>query len=91
MYKTGKPALSPEKLDETQRLEFASEKEAEDWMYEQELNGEEFFSDHRFAFVDDNAQMAKYQEIQEGGCCGSFDQEIIVDGRLATIGCNFGH
>ena len=45
----------------------------------------------RFAFEDDDAAMAKYDARKDSGCCGAFDAEIVVAGRLARIGCNYGH
>ena len=43
------------------------------------------------AFLDDEAEMAKYNAAIATGCCGVFDEEILIDGRMATIGCNYGH
>ena len=45
----------------------------------------------RFAYLDDDAALAVYAEIESNGCCGFHDEEIIVNGRRATIGCNYGH
>ena len=45
----------------------------------------------RFAYLDDDAALAVYADIESNGCCGSHDEEIIVNGRRATIGCNYGH
>jgi hypothetical protein len=45
----------------------------------------------RFAYVDEPLALVKYYDQQERGCCGSFDADIIVDGRKAVIGCNYGH
>ena len=44
-----------------------------------------------FAYNDDKKAIATYNEIQNRGCCGSFDREVRIAGRLATIGCNYGH
>jgi hypothetical protein len=53
---------------------------------------EEFCVDnHRFAYMDDAALVRKYTDMQAGGCCGFFDREVRINGRLATIGCNYGH
>ena len=46
---------------------------------------------YRFAFKDDEAMMKIYDEQAEGGCCGIADYNVIVDGREATVGCNYGH
>jgi hypothetical protein len=72
------------------KTDFDSEREASDWMYEV-LSGEECFDNYRFCFTDQpNAEQA-YEELASGGCCGSADYDINVKGRLARIGCNFGH
>lgn len=70
---------------------FASEQEASDWMYDEAVVDEDCIDNYRFAFQDDNEAMNQYEDIRSGGCCGFFDEEIMVAGRLATIGCNFGH
>lgn len=72
--------------------DFASEKEAAKWMYEERLADEEYFDNYRFAFVDDSDARIRYEEARESGCCGFFDTDrISVNGRQAMIGCNFGH
>jgi hypothetical protein len=45
----------------------------------------------RFAFIDDEIAMNKYDAAKRNGCCGFFDEDVIVDGRPAMVGCNFGH
>lgn len=70
--------------------EFASQKAAVDWLYEQ-MQTEECVDNFRFAFVDDPLGMALYLAKQQDGCCGFFDREILVEGRKAHIGCNYGH
>lgn len=69
---------------------FATQEEASEWMYST-LEGEEYFDSERFAFDDDAAAVGEYEAIRDGSCCGFFDETIIVDGRPARIGCNFGH
>lgn len=46
---------------------------------------------YRFAFKDDGVAMGRYEDQKADGCCGSADYDVIVDGREATIGCNYGH
>lgn len=41
--------------------------------------------------VDDPIGESLYESIRDEGCCGFFDEEIMINGRLAKIGCNFGH
>lgn len=70
---------------------FYSEKEASDWMYNEAVVDEEYIDNYRFAFQDEHWSMSAYSKALSEGCCGYFDEEIMVNGRLATIGCNFGH
>lgn len=46
---------------------------------------------YRFAFKDDAAAMARYEDRKSEGCCGFADRDVIVDGREALVGCNYGH
>lgn len=70
---------------------FETEQEATIWMYDEAVMEEECIDNYRFAFKNDAISMIAYLEAQSDGCCGFFDQEIMVAGRDATIGCNFGH
>jgi hypothetical protein len=69
---------------------FATEEDAFTWMYE-ELQDEDCRDNERFAFLDDPAAVAAFDDASSHGCCGSAEFEIIVGGRKAIIGCNFGH
>ena len=71
------------------RKEFTSEGVAMAWMVE-EVN-DSCMDNSRFAFEDDEEAMRNYEEQKNSGCCGSFDEDIIVAGRPAKIGCNYGH
>lgn len=71
------------------RPSFASHDEAERWMVERVDDG--CIDNHRFAYLDDDQSMRLYETRREDGCCGSFDADVIVDGRAARIGCNYGH
>jgi hypothetical protein len=62
---------------------------AEEWMLEQV--DDSCVDNYRFAYLDDPLQMQAYGLAQESGCCGFFDEEVIVNERRATIGCNYGH
>ncbi len=68
---------------------FSTKEDAFDWM-ENELD-HDCVDNHRFAYDDDQEDVAKYEQQRESGCCGFFDAAIMVDGRSATIGCNYGH
>jgi hypothetical protein len=69
--------------------EFANAQDAHDWMLAEV--DDPCVDNYRFAYNDDEKAIATYNEIQNRGCCGSFDREVRIAGRLATIGCNYGH
>ena len=68
---------------------FATEKEAEYAMFE--YLDEDCSDNYRFSFVDDEEGLLRYEMIRVSGCCGSYNAKIIVGGKPAIIGCNFGH
>lgn len=70
-------------------LIFETKEDAFDWM-EQEVD-DSCIDNHRFAYLDEENDMITYDNIQSTGCCGFFDMEVIVDGKSAMIGCNYGH
>lgn len=72
-----------------EKLSFNSEAEAFDWL-EQEVD-DPCVDNYRFAYIDDEDAMEKYENIRNGGCCGFCDREIFVGGKKAIIGCNYGH
>jgi hypothetical protein len=51
----------------------------------------DYRDNYRTGFEDDAASMAAYNEIADSGCCGSIDKRYVIGGRLAFIGCNYGH
>lgn len=70
-------------------IEFESKDDAIEWMCD---TVDDLYIDNiRFAFMDDDEAIAKYDEQQARGCCGFFDEEIIVANKPATVGCNYGH
>ena len=69
--------------------EFQDMGQAAHWMYDK--LDEDCTDNFRFAFIGDKPEIQKYNEQQNNGCCGFFDREVKVGGRLATIGCNYGH
>lgn len=56
-----------------------------------ESEGEEYIDNERFAFIDDAEEIAVYRAREESGCCGFHDAEVVVAGRAALVGCNYGH
>jgi hypothetical protein len=69
---------------------FSSKEDAFRYMSEQ-VDEDPYVDNERFAFLDDREAMRAYKKAQRSGCCGFFDEVISVGGRLATIGCNYGH
>jgi hypothetical protein len=71
---------------------FPSQQAALQWMVEELNQKDEFCIDNvRFAFKDDPVAIEHYEEKRDSGCCGSTDMDVKILGRLATIGCNYGH
>lgn len=56
-----------------------------------DMENESCVDNFRFAFNDDAAAVAAYEAARDNGCCGSTDRTIVIAGRLASIGCNYGH
>ncbi len=75
--------------EQKENPQFASKEEAIEWM-EREID-DPCMDNYRFAFKDDEGAMNEYELRAIDGCCGSADYDVLVDGRLATIGCNYGH
>ena len=69
--------------------EFESRVDAGEWMYAKV--DDPCIDNERFAFLDDTEALKQYEDQKSQGCCGEFDAEIVVGGRKATIGCNYGH
>jgi|TARA_R110000850_G_scaffold261348_1_gene389402 hypothetical protein len=67
---------------------FKSEEEAKEWMASLDLEHQD---NYRFTYKNDSYGYWAYRDIKFGGCCGSFDHLIRIQGRKAYIGCNYGH
>jgi hypothetical protein len=73
----------------TDRPEFADEQSALDWI---ERQVDDPYTDNlRVGYEDDPASMKLYDEAAGRGCCGSSDAEVLIAGRPALVGCNYGH
>lgn len=70
-------------------FEFDSLDEAIDWMINQHDDGT--LDNIRYYYTDNNQNSKDYEEKFEKGCCAFFDKEVIINGRVCVIGCNFGH
>lgn len=69
--------------------EFATQAEAEKWM--NDMVDDPYIDNDRFAFLDDPQAMTAYSQQIDSGCCGQFDALVKVGGKLAKVGCNYGH
>lgn len=69
--------------------DFATVEAAMKWMHE--TVDDPYIDNERFSFEDDQQGMQDYHDCKSGGCCGFFDEEVTIQGRVAHIGCNFGH
>lgn len=70
-------------------IEFETLEDAQEWMYKEV--DDSCIDNYRYAYLDDNEEMEAYWEIADEGCCGSFDQVVIIGGKHMFIGCNYGH
>jgi hypothetical protein len=82
------PAPYREPLD-AELESFATEEEAMAAMSDRV--DDPFEDNHRFAFCDDAAAVAEFDRLESEGCCGSYFSFVLVAGRRAVIGCNYGH
>lgn len=74
----------------TKRIEeFTTEQEAWAWV-NQEVD-DPCVDNYRLAFEGDDEAEGNYLAAQNNGCCGYFDRLVKIDGKLAKIGCNYGH
>lgn len=70
-------------------LFFFTENQAIAWMCN--YLGDPCIDNIRVAYKDDRASLKRYRRQKRKGCCGFFDQHIMIGLRKAKIGCNFGH
>jgi hypothetical protein len=82
-------ALNLDAITEPIRPVFLTQSDAVDWM--EDKVDDPYTDNQRFAYDNDAEAMKDYRRQQSRGCCGFFDEEVIVAGRLAHIGCNYGH
>jgi hypothetical protein len=66
---------------------FETKEEALSWLRD-EID-DPCMDNFRFAF--DDEPQGEYMDAQYHGCCGSADRQVIVAGRSAQVGCNYGH
>ena len=73
-----------------ERQSFDTYAEFEEWIAEQ-MADDEFADNYRFAYVDDVEACMRYEDARNNGCCGYFDRAIIIAGKHAMVGYNYGH
>lgn len=69
---------------------FDTKEQAVEWM-RRSLADDDNPDNERFAFLDEYGEMVAYHQAEANGCCGFFDEEVLVGGRRAMVGCNYGH
>lgn len=67
---------------------FETEDQAWDWLYE--TVDDPCIDNERIAYAD-RAQVRAFDAKASEGCCGSAEYKVNIGGRVAWIGCNFGH
>ena len=68
---------------------FNSKEEAIEWML-QAVN-DPCVDNYRLATEDNSEEVAKYNDRQNHGCCGFFDEIVLINNVRTMIGCNYGH
>lgn len=68
---------------------FNSREEATKWMLKSVRDL--CVDNYRFADENNPQEVAKYNDRQERGCCGSFDEVVLINNVRTMIGCNYGH
>lgn len=51
----------------------------------------EYPDNFRFCLVGDDKQMKEYIRRGRDGCCGFYDEEVVIEGKKYKIGFNYGH
>jgi hypothetical protein len=69
--------------------EFETVEEAYEWM-EAEVD-DPCIDNHRVCYLDDPESIGVFEEMESNGCCGSSNYDVVIQGRHARIGCNYGH
>ena len=69
--------------------EFRKIKFAIGWMYS--TVDDPYTDNLRYCFLDNPEQVKEYKKRQKKGCCGCFDEKVLVNSRPAMVGCNYGH
>lgn len=69
--------------------EFETEAEALQWM--RDSIDDPCIDNERLAYTDDPKSVETYNKLAGEGCCGYFDETVIIKGREALVGCNYGH
>ena len=52
---------------------------------------DEYPDNFRVARSEDSWEKASYEYARRDGCCGSYDEEVLIGGVKFMIGCNYGH
>ncbi len=73
-------------------ISFPTPKAALAWFAEYaRTEGLEYADNFRFGFRDNAGSMRSYDKLRLRGCCGEDEADVMVAGRQAIVGCNYGH
>ena len=61
--------------------------------FEEERDGRsyEYMDNYRAARISDPEEMKAYHKAYEHGCCGSYDETVLIQGEQFKLGFNYGH
>ena len=72
--------------------EFPSIEAAQEFMADSLAKMGEVCADNwRFAWNDDNTEMTAYAAVSNAGTAEPFDEKVVIEGREAWVGCNYGY
>lgn len=56
-----------------------------------EMQDLDYADNFRVARSEDSWEKAAFEYVRSHGCCGSYEEEVVIRGVKFIIGCNFGH
>lgn len=56
-----------------------------------EMQDLDYADNLRVARSEDSWEKAAYEYARRHGCCGCYDEEVLIGGVKFMIGCNYGH
>lgn len=78
-------------IDAGQTEAVALPSEDEVHAYLDELVADPCVDNYRIGYLDDMVTLMEYGVARDCGCCARRDVLVYIAGRLAVVGCNYGH